>query len=136
MSFFNNTNLRHLELSLDATALRQQTISNNIANADTPNFKLSSVEFEKQLEQALQASRSTLTGNLTHQKHIPIGSFKNHLQPKIVEDSKELMYNNNRNNVDIDFEMSLMAQNQLRYNMLIEQMNHEIKKLRTAIGGR
>jgi len=44
--------------------------------------------------------------------------------------------NNNGNNVDIDREMSLLAKNQLVYNLYIQQVNHDIKMMRTAIEGR
>ena len=37
------------------------------------------------------------------------------------------------NNVDMDYEMSLMAKNQLKYNTMIQQMNSEFKKMRTVI---
>ncbi len=42
---------------------------------------------------------------------------------------------NNLNNVDIEVEMTQMASNQLRYNTLVQQVGHEFKLLRTAIGG-
>jgi flagellar basal-body rod protein FlgB len=44
--------------------------------------------------------------------------------------------NNNSNNVDIDREMALLAKNQLSYNLYIQQMNHDVKMMRTAIEGR
>jgi flagellar basal-body rod protein FlgB len=44
--------------------------------------------------------------------------------------------NNSLNNVDIDTEMSLLAKNQLRYNVMIQQANHELKQFRTALEGR
>jgi len=56
-------------------------------------------------------------------------------QPRIVTDETSAI-NNNKNNVDIDYEMALMAKNQLYYNALIQQVNYDIKHLRTAIGGR
>ncbi|MNN77397.1 flagellar basal body rod protein FlgB [compost metagenome] len=44
--------------------------------------------------------------------------------------------NNNLNNVDIDAEMSLVAKNQLRYNVVAQQVTHDIRNIRTVIGGR
>jgi len=44
--------------------------------------------------------------------------------------------NNNRNNVDIDKEMAMVAENQLRYNLYVQQINHEVKMMRTGIEGR
>lgn len=44
--------------------------------------------------------------------------------------------NNNQNNVDADREMSLLAENQLRYNSYIQAVNEQIRMMRTAIEGR
>lgn len=45
----------YLEKALDAATLRQQVISNNIANVNTQNFRPGTVAFEDQLKQALAA---------------------------------------------------------------------------------
>ncbi|EGL17129.1 hypothetical protein HMPREF9413_2863 [Paenibacillus sp. HGF7] len=44
--------------------------------------------------------------------------------------------NNNLNNVDMDYEMSLMAKNQLKYNTMVQEMNNEFRKLKIAMDGR
>ncbi|MNE98318.1 flagellar basal body rod protein FlgB [compost metagenome] len=44
--------------------------------------------------------------------------------------------NNNLNNVDIDSEMSLLAENKLRYDTYIEQLNYQVKMKRVATEGR
>ncbi len=44
--------------------------------------------------------------------------------------------NNNGSNVDVEREMALLAKNQLKYNSYVQQINHEITMLRTAIDGR
>jgi flagellar basal-body rod protein FlgB len=127
-----------MERAVDASVLRQKVIANNIANVDTPNFKRSDVLFEEYLRQELEAvKKPSFTAFATHPNHIPIGTVGSGrpAQPRIVTDETSAM-NNNRNNVDIDYEMALMAKNQLYYNALIEQINYDIKHLRTAIGGR
>jgi flagellar basal-body rod protein FlgB len=53
----------------------------------------------------------------------------------VTKDGYSVM-NNNMNNVDIDREMSLMAENQLRYNTYIQEINERIKMMRTAVEGR
>ena len=45
--------MRVLQLALDGLSLRQQAISNNIANVDTPGFRASEVSFEGQLRRLL-----------------------------------------------------------------------------------
>lgn len=137
MGLFQSTSFNLLERSLDATALRQKVIANNIANVDTPNFKRSEVHFE----QLLQNEMNTLTtsgfrGYRTHEKHIQIGlPHSSQIEAEVHEVDKSVI-NNNQNNVDIDAEMSRMAENQLNYNILVQQLNHHLRLTRTAIGGR
>ncbi|AEI44347.1 flagellar basal body rod protein FlgB [Paenibacillus mucilaginosus] len=133
MNILNKPGFNLLERSLDAAALRQKVIADNVANVDTPNFKRSDVRFEELLQQEMNGGG--LVGRRTNAKHIPIGQASSAGTPQIVQDSQTMM-NNNLNNVDIDYEMALMAKNQLRYNVMVQQVNGEIKKLRTAIGGR
>lgn len=43
--------------------------------------------------------------------------------------------NNNDNNVDVDREMALSAENQLRYSSYVEQINSQISMMRAVIQG-
>jgi len=43
---------------MDASLIRRDVISNNIANADVPNFKRSVVNFESELKRALNSEKS------------------------------------------------------------------------------
>ncbi|GAB2721866.1 flagellar basal body rod protein FlgB [Paenibacillus thermoaerophilus] len=122
-----------MERALDASVLRQQVIANNIANEGTPRFKRSEVTFESLLKKELSGVKG-LVGYRTDPRHFEIGEPAV-AKPTIQTDRHSVM-NNNLNNVDIDAEMSLMAMNQLRYNVMIQQANHDIRMTRTAIGGR
>jgi flagellar basal-body rod protein FlgB len=133
MNILQSASFNRLERTLDAAVLRQTVSANNIANVDTPNFKRSDVVFEELLSQ--QMNSKTLTGRRTHPKHIPIGGGTSAAESKIVVDNNSVM-NNNLNNVDIDAEMSLVAKNQLRYNVVAQQVTHDIRNIRTVIGGR
>lgn len=137
MKILQSASFNLLEKSLDATALRQKVIANNIANADTPNFKRSEVKFEQLLQNELNArGRSRLGGVRTHERHIPIGPISvSQVQPSVMMDERTIVHNN-LNNVDIEVEMAQLAKNQIAYNTLIQQVNHELKQIRTAIGGR
>ncbi|MBB3109385.1 flagellar basal-body rod protein FlgB [Paenibacillus phyllosphaerae] len=133
MSLLNGASFNRLENAISASEMRQRVISNNIANGDTPNFKRSEVQFEEMLEQSMGNS-AQLSGRRTYAKHIPIGNSGTDVQAKVVTDSSTVM-NNNANNVDIDREMTLLAKNQLNYNFYIQQVNHEVKMMKTAITG-
>ncbi|WP_159884410.1 flagellar basal body rod protein FlgB [Paenibacillus puerhi] len=132
MMILNKPGFQLMERSLGAATLRQKVVADNIANVDTPYFKRSEVKFEEMLQQEM--GMKSLQGFRTDPRHFVIGRPANP-EPAIVRDNQTTM-NNNANNVDIDYEMALMAKNQLRYNTIVQQVNGDIKKFRTAIGGR
>lgn len=119
----------YLERGLDASSLRNQVINNNIANAETPGFKSSSVEFENLFSAALNGSFSTKT---TNAKHIEFTSSLENVRPSVVENymTSQRM---DGNNVDIDYQNAQLAQNQLYYVALTEKLNSEYRRLRMAI---
>ena len=135
MSVFDTKPIQILERSLDAASLRQKVLANNIANVDTPNFKRSDVSFDSALQEYLNDASPTLRGTVTDPRHIPIGtpSFSQ-IQPQVIVEQTTTV-NNNGNNVDIDSEMTQLATNQIKYNLLIQQLNAQFSKLRTAIQG-
>jgi flagellar basal-body rod protein FlgB len=117
---------KKLENSLDAAWLRNDVISQNIANADTPGYKRKEVQFEEYLNSEMKHSRiengmSRLSGG----KGI-----------KVVNDHENYSYRLDGNNIDIEREMAQMAMNTLRYNTLIQRMNGQFAKLRNVIKGR
>lgn len=132
MLILNKPGFQLMERSLDAATLRQKVIADNIANVDTPYFKRSDVRFEELLQQEINGG--SLQGFRTDPRHFEIGR-PNKPEPQVIRDNQS-MINNNLNNVDIDYEMALMAKNQLRYNTMVQQVNADIKKFRTVIGGR
>jgi len=136
VKLLNGAGFRQLETAVQSAEMRQRVISNNVANVDTPYFKRSEVLFEDLLSEAVGGSGQTISGIRTNARHIPIGQSTASIPaPQVVSDESSSM-NNNGNNVDIDREMSLLAKNQLVYNLYIQQVNHDIKMMRTAIEGR
>lgn len=130
----NDSSFKTLQAGIDAANIRQRAIANNIANSDTPYFKRSEVQFEELLQDKMKGNVSTLSGKTTNEKHIPIGPASKIPTAQISTDHNTVM-NNNENNVDVDKEMSLLAENQLRYNAYIQQVTEQIKMMRIATGG-
>lgn len=128
----NNINL--LQSALGAASLRQQAISNNIANAETPGYKAKKVAFEDILRQHL-TNQSNFVGIRTNAKHVVIGNSEDIPSPMIIENQQTTMQNNG-NNVDIDQEMTQMGKNALWYDTLSQQVNSEFQQLSIAITGR
>src|SRR5690554_172218 len=101
------TNINILSKSLDASWKRNEVITNNIANAETPNFKRTEVVFEDILKE--QLSNKKLEGVITDSKHIPINSKNiNDLKYKLKKDNS-YSARLDGNNVDIDVEMAERA---------------------------
>ncbi|CRK80914.1 flagellar basal body rod protein FlgB [Neobacillus massiliamazoniensis] len=127
-------NIGILQSALDASSLRQQVISNNIANAETPGFKGKQVVFEDLLKQHL-SNQSNFVGNRTDPRHIVIGDATLAPTPQIVENTDTVMQNNG-NNVDIDKEMTNLSKNALWYYSVTQQLDSQFQQLSVAVTGR
>lgn len=135
MELLGGASFQRLEGALKAASLRQAVLSNNIANVDTPNFKRSDVVFEDLLAQAMgTGSQAQLPAQAAGQPFPASGASFVVPQARVVTEEGTLI-NNDKNNVDIDKEMSLLAENQLRYNFYVQQVNHDVKMLRIGITG-
>ena len=128
----NSSNFNYLGRGLAAANLRQEVISNNIANVNTPNFKKSDVVFEELLAKEIGMDDS---GRLplvrTHDRHLPVGMIGG-AKASIQEDDTTTMRVDN-NNVDIDIEMASLAKNQLYYNAMATELGVYVNKLKNVI---
>ncbi|PLS01456.1 flagellar basal body rod protein FlgB [Neobacillus cucumis] len=123
-------NISILNQALDVSVLRHNTISNNLANMDTPNYKPQKVVFEEVLKGEL--ANSSFEGTRSNTKHIPIGNSQ--ARPFITEES--VVTQNNGNGVDVDKEMSDLTENSIWYQTLSYQLSEEFNLLKTAIKSR
>jgi flagellar basal-body rod protein FlgB len=117
--------------ALDASSLRQKSISNNIANVNTPNYKPTKVSFEKFLQQEV---KSQFIGNRTNAKHVLIGETSRLSSPKLEQENT--VFQNTGNGVDLDFEMTKLSENTIWYQSLTYGLNEEFNLLKTAIRAR
>jgi flagellar basal-body rod protein FlgB len=123
-------NLEILTREMDVAALRQNVIANNIANADTPNFKRSVVNFESQLRRALDSEKvkPPFPQFITNPRHI---AFDKPIDWTQVQPRRVLDYlteaKNNGNNVDIEEEGVSALTNQLLYSTLTQAVSSQIQ---------
>jgi flagellar basal-body rod protein FlgB len=129
LNLFSNSTSNVLERGLDGSQMRQHAISQNGANAGTPNYKAKTVSFKHTLNEAIG---NRLQSTKTNSKHLDFGS--NELGPTVGV-NQNTTYNHNGNNVDIDSEMAELAKNQIYYNALIDRMNGRFQSLQTVIRG-
>jgi len=122
------------EKALDAAWMRNEVISNNIANVNTPGFKKSYVRFEELLSDA--ADKFQISGIKKDERFLPIGKDARFAaSPEIAVEEFTSMRRDD-NNVDVDVEMAELAKNTIKYNALIAQLSKEFNKIKLAINGR
>lgn len=113
-----------IERGLDAAWLRNNVISQNIANVDTPGYKRKVVRFEEFLNSEMKTGVINSGGSKLYSEGM-----------NVTEDSAATSYRSDGNNVDIENEMALLAANNLRYNTLIQRINGNFAKLKNVIRG-
>jgi flagellar basal-body rod protein FlgB len=113
-------------------------IANNIANADTPNFKRTTVNFESELRRALDSGSQRPAVELTQTNPM---HFSNHserdwrdVQIRRVLDFASV-YGNNGNNVDPEQEMMLSLQTRMTYMLLANAASFEFGQVSRVLRG-
>ena len=129
-------NLELLTREMEVSTLRRNVIANNIANANTPNFKRSVVNFESQLRRAIDSEKvvEPFPQYLTDPRHI---SFHKPMDWRDVRPRRVLDYlteaRNNGNNVDIEQEGIDSLNNQLIYTTLAQVISSEFQRVNIVL---
>ena len=106
--------MQQLQGYLEITNQRQQMISANMANVDTPGYHTQDIDFQKALQNVV-----------VQVKDVPD-------KPDSIE-VQGLDTRPDGNNVNIDRESMLLSQPQLQYQMGVQLIRAEFHKLLTAI---
>ncbi len=109
-----------LGTALQATSFKNDVIQNNIANADTPDYKKREVHFEETLSRELESFSTT--GQIDFDK----------LKPTIFSDP--LSYRMDGNNVDLNVEMVEMYKNSVKYDALTQSVMNNYKRINMVLG--
>lgn len=116
-----------LDKAADAAWLRNDAISNNLSNVDTPGYKRQDVDFQSQLAKALGNSKyismDSKVANLR----------TNRLAPICYTDYASFSYRLDGNNVDVDTEGVYLAKNQVTYQGLNLSISQEFKNLQMVM---
>ncbi len=94
---------------MDMVATRQKLVASNIANADTPGYKTQDIDFQKSFQ-------SLLDGGSVQQTQVT-----------------GLTTKNDGNNVDLDREARLLAENSLRFSIASSLMKSQFTTIKEAI---
>ena len=116
-----------LDRAADPAWQRNEAISNNIANVDTPGYKRQDVAFESVLQQALGNNRYESMDDKVANVDL------SRLRGRAYVDYANYSYRLDGNNVDIENENVMLAENQLKYQGLISSINQEFTNLKTVM---
>jgi len=100
-----------LEHYMDLLGKRQQLVAANIANADTPGYKTKDIDFQFEFMSQMEGG-----------------------PPNVIEASG-LPVKNDGNNVNMERESRLLAENALRFSLASNLLRDQIKSVRAAISG-
>ncbi|MBK9248595.1 MAG: flagellar basal body rod protein FlgB [Ignavibacteria bacterium] len=129
-----NKKLPLLNRALDTYALRQQTIARNIANATSPVYRPEKVRFEEDFREAQVIQK----GATTDDRHLAIGPVPDGEVKGNVEGAQvprpEILFSG-ESHVNIDKEMSELAQNQIRFRFASRITARYFQGMQTAIKG-
>lgn len=98
-----------IQTYMDMISMRQKLVSSNIANSDTPGYKTQDIDVQNSFH-------SMLTGGIAQQA-----------------DVSGLAVKNDGNNVDLDREARLLAENAMKFNMAATLMKSSLNQVREAI---
>lgn len=113
MELIENAQIKLLSNAMDAYTLRQKITAANIANIDTPGYKRKTVSFEKQLMRAEQ---------------MPIEADNlSTIEPHVVQTNQDPI---------LEQEMMVMADTQIRVQLVTRSLKENFEQLRSAITGR
>jgi flagellar basal-body rod protein FlgB len=122
-----------LAKGLDASWLRQEVIAQNIANAETPDYKSKRVAFETDFQNAL-AKDAGFQARRTRAGHIAFEGAEDAASViPTVEENTDYVMRMDGNNVDIDQENVALAENTIRYDLMTTKLNAELARLKLVI---
>jgi flagellar basal-body rod protein FlgB len=123
MNIFDSQSINLLNKSLDGLWKRQEVISDNVANYETPGYKRKYVSFEESLKTAVESgsTKRSEANQKIRDANIKVGETK--------DETMRL----DGNNVDIEEETIEMARTTFNYLYSQRMLNDYFSRLRCAI---
>lgn len=121
--------------ALKVYAQRTSVLANNIANADTPNYKAQDLDFRSVLAQA-GSPNAQLALSTTNGAHLsPTSSGSAAAAGSGLKYRVPLAPSLDGNTVDVQMEQGAFADNTVRYQAALSFLSGKFKELMTAITG-
>lgn len=123
--------------ALNLSAKRQEILSSNIANVDTPGYQARDIDFKNELKKMLKENtcNKLISLNKTSPYHLN-ARYENIvlLETKTISTSNNMMKKDN-NTVNMDRERIAFVDNSLKYESSLTFLKNEIKNMMHVITG-
>lgn len=127
MSFLTNNSSLMMEKSMNYLWAKQAAILDNIANAETPNYKTKVVKFEDSLKQKLEAAQESITPRKDVRNVLNDSEF-------YVEERMDAV-RMDENGVNVTEQSSEMIRNAYQMQYVMRAISDDLSRLRTAVRG-
>lgn len=124
MDLLFNKTIKMLTGVLDFRSARHKAITSNIANIDTPGYRPKDIDFQREIR-ALISGEEKMVMARTNRKHLP-----GQAMPGNASDFEIIEYGEH---VDLDSEMTKLAENNLMYNLAVDLLARKFKGLNTVL---
>ncbi len=123
--------IKNLENLISVSALRQKVIARNISNVNTEYYKREVISFDECMTEGMNGGmKKTEPLHLGNSEDSSIGN----MNVKVVKDKGD-EYNSGINNVNIDKEMSDLAENQIMFKFAARKINSYYRTMQDIIKG-
>ena len=132
-------NIALFEKVLDLRSKKNEVLSANIANRETPGFRALDFVFEKQLQNAYYKQEDGFKLKTSDPRHFQSDDLASFTQVKgEINQTYNPEVRMDENSVDLDQEMAKVATNQLMFEANLRMISGKFKTLKDAIvdGGR
>ena len=126
-SLFSDNATRIARAALDGLSMRQQVISRNLANIDTPGYQAQTIDFEKTLKNLIDDG-SSLPMKVTNASHQASPAQNAHFSTSLRPGGTERA---DQNNVDVDVEMIDMSEAGIQYQAVSQAISQKLLLLKT-----
>lgn len=117
-----------LNKAMDLTWRRGKVLASNVANAETPKYRASELDFGKELEKAFGSNEGQQVLR-THTSHMELSRDSSaRMRADLTGITRA-----DGNNVDIDLQMAALASNGSDYTNAVQLMRHKFNLYRTSI---
>lgn len=132
-SLFSDDAIQAASLALKGLSARQQVISSNVANVDTPGYSAKQLDFETTLQRTLNSSSSKMAMSKTHSSHLDSTSST----AEIFSTTNRAggTYREDGNNVDIDTELIEMSETNIKYQAISQEISSKLLLLKSIAQG-